>query len=46
MSIPGISGPENVDNQSLPMMFKDVKSTSRTCPKIYDKLIYVSLMFL
>ena len=40
VSIPGIVGPENVENQSLPMMSKDVKSTSRSCPKIYEKLLY------
>ena len=40
VQVPRIAGPENVDDQSLPMMFKDVVSTSRSCPKICDMLIY------
>ena len=41
VSIPGIVGPEkDNNNQSLPMMSKDVVSTSLTCPKIYEKLLY------
>ena len=43
MNIPRIAGPENFDNQSVPMVSKDVQSTSRSCPKICGKLLYVCL---
>ena len=40
MMISGIAGPENVDNQLLPMVSRDVVSPGLTRSKIYDKLIY------
>ena len=43
MSIAGISGSENVESQSMSMMFGDVLSASFTGPKICGNLIYDSL---
>ena len=44
MNVPGMAGPENVDNQSLTMMVSgDVKSTSFIRPKICGNLIYYCL---
>ena len=40
---PGIAGSENVNNQSLFVVSKDVESTSCSGPKICDNLIYDSV---
>ena len=43
MSIPGIAGPENVDNYSMLMVSVDVGSPSLSRSKICGRLIYDSL---
>ena len=43
VSLPGIAGPENVDNQSLPMTSGEILLSSFIRPKICENVIYGSL---